>query len=262
MSKRIWRLAAFAFFSFPAVFPVLKNQALAAPSENPKLAVLITGLSGGYDYKKSFLGSSRALHNMLRENGYGEDSIVVFNEQGSVGENGNELMATRENLESFFEGQAGKSEREQVVVFIAGHANGHDENAKLHLPGRDVDFKTLISWLDGIKTKQMIVVLATPQGEAWMKKFSRPGRVILAGNGLRKHNALPVMFLKFFPAELLTASSTAAEGESAEVSLADVFLRTHQKVMEWYRTNGLYPTEEPYLEADGDGKGIVPPADE
>ncbi|HTL48800.1 MAG TPA: hypothetical protein VL688_12140, partial [Verrucomicrobiae bacterium] len=164
--------------------------------------------------------------------------------------------------ESFFEGQAGKSEREQVVVFIAGHANGHDENAKLHLPGRDVDFKTLISWLDGIKTKQMIVVLATPQGEAWMKKFSRPGRVILAGNGLRKHNALPVMFLKFFPAELLASSSPGEGAQSAQISLADVFLRTHQKVMEWYRTNGLYPTEEPYLEADGDGKGIVPPADE
>ncbi len=234
-------------------FVMAAGGALSADTTPAKsIAVLVTGLSGSRQFHTYFQDSVNKLVPVLKASGY--SVIYRFSEAPGNSEQGE--AANREVLEKRLSELASEGPYENVFVWVAGHANGRDEESMLHLPKQDVSYKDLMGWLNQIESKRSVYALAVPQGQAWVKALAKPGRVIAAGSGLREYDFIPWMFLRHFPASF-KSTARIAEGESAGTltSLKDVFVEAQKKSQAWYRDNHLQPTELAYLDADGDGFG-------
>ncbi|MDP3920486.1 MAG: hypothetical protein Q8R76_06755 [Candidatus Omnitrophota bacterium] len=232
-------------------------RARGAELTGDNLAVFITGLSGGHQFQAYMDEAVGQLQEVLLANAYARERMIRFSEsQDGELQWGKNVPARVDRLEPFMTRVAERTKSyENVFVFIAGHANGRDEEAKFHLGGEDVSYETLIRWIDGIPAERLILILAAPQGEVWIRSLSGPGRVLIVGNGFREFDFLPTLFLRLFP-EIFRELSEAAEAEGiGSISLRDVFIETQTRVQEWYRVNGLHPTEVALIDADGDQRG-------
>lgn len=231
------------------------SQRAWAAGNAGNLGIFITGLSGELSYKTYLAEGVAKFERFLLSNGYHSGEFVEFSETGeaeTASAAGKKVMAaTKENLKKFFEEQAEKKAAyENVFLFIAGHANGHDENAVFHLPGQDVNYAQFFEWIEKIPAKKILIVHGASQGDVWIKKLSGADRVIITGSGDRKVDFIPIVFLRTFP-KVLTSNQPGA----MTISLKDAFIETQRKVQNWYWTEELHPTEIAMIDADGDGKG-------
>lgn len=253
-SKKIFALLAFASLGI-----VLSQPSVLGEPPQGKLGLFITGLSGDNTFKNYFEDASRRLRELLVSNGYQREELVRFSDSEENNQLWNQAEISRkENLRKFFkEISQRKTPFENAFIFIAGHANGRDEEAVLHLPGEDIVYRELMEEIDTLPAKQMIIVIATPQGMIWIQKLSRPGRVIVVGNGYREYDFLPMLFLRFFPAmfQEIPNSPKNSSNEWSQISLKDAFTRTQRKVRHWFQDNHLRMTERAFINANGDKKG-------
>ena len=222
-------------------------------------ALLITGLSGNRQFKIHMEDAAKSLREVLRVNGYGAQQMVRFSDKVEFGDLwGKNEMVTKEKLEEFLK-DTGKRLKpyDHAFIFIGGHANGRDEGAMFHLPGQDISYEDLIAGIDGIPAKEMIIVVAASQGHTWIRKLGRPGRVIIAGTGLRQFDFIPMLFLRYFPENLHSGVFDPLQEKESRLkaSLRDVFIQTQREVQDWYRRTNLHPTEVALIDEDGDGKG-------
>ncbi len=257
VSRVFLRLRVRAVLSLGAIalfFSAGTSQPLfAEPVQGRNLALLITGISGSHQFQGYFNDSISKLSEVLRANGYRDADIYQFSE--SPGTRANDFVSDKEHLEQKFKELAGR-DYENVFIWIAGHANGRDEESLMHLPKQDVSYKDLMGWIEPISAKRMVLALAIPQGQAWIQKMGKPGRLIAAGSGLREYDFIPWMFLRLFPAMFQATSGELQPGSlTMGTSFKDVFVESQQRAQAWYRDNHLQATELAYLDADGDGKG-------
>lgn len=236
------------------------GEEIQSPLNVSKEAVIITGLAGQeYKYKRFFDLAARKTYQVLAANGYSESSIHYFSDHGEDTKNSGiqSRLASGNNLKTFFEEIKGRHP-EELFLFIAGHANGRDENTVLHLPGEDIRYQELLDLVRGVQAKRLIVVAAVPQGETWIKALSGPGRIILAGGGYRQFDFIPVVFLRLFPEVFWGLGMKEKEGAlqgDEKASLTDMFMEAQQKIQNWYWMNSLQATEIALLDGDGDGVG-------
>jgi len=231
-----------------------------AESEPQNLGLFILGKPGTHGFDGLFDSAHQSLSRVLAMNGFDEETAqMVFNENPSIGKN--HYSCDRASLEKNISAAAKRGSYDSVVLFIAGHANGRDEDAFFHLPGQDIRYQELIDLIQQIHAKHWIVVVAAAQGQVWVKEFSGKNRIVIAGNGQREFDFMPVQFLTLFPrmfeqASLWHVQNAAAEAAPKPISLAEVFFLTARAVHRWYADNNLLATEEPVLEADGDGTAV------
>ena len=239
------------FFLLSAQTPL---QLFAEPVRGRNLALLITGLSGSHQFQGYFSDSVEKISEVLRVNGYPDEAIYRFSE--TPGTRANDFVSDKEHLEQKLKELAASGDYENVFIWIAGHANGRDEESLIHLPKQDVSYKELMGWIEPLSAKRMILALAIPQGQAWIQRFGKPGRIIAAGSGLREYDFIPWMFLRLFPAMFQATAGEMQPGSlSVGTSFKDVFVESQKRSQAWYRDNHLQPTELAYLDADGDAKG-------
>lgn len=222
------------------------------------MAIFILGLSGSNEFKSYFDTAPELMRQVLLWNGYPQKAITRLSEEGNEDKRwGKNLLGTKENILKLLEDTAKKNEMyEEVFIFIAGHANGRDDEAMLHLPGDDLIYSQLMEGIKAISAKKMFLVVAASQGGAWIEKLSAPNRVIVAGNGFRQYDFIPLQFLRFFPEMFVEAAKPVNEDKTEwQVSLLDAFTRTQQKIRNWYRVNNLHCTELALLDSNGDGQG-------
>lgn len=242
------------------VFAFSYSIAEASTNESHS-AAFITGLSGSETkYERYFNLAQTKLKDLLLANGYMPNEIYRFADKNEAGINWvHQEISGRVSLQSYFQKMKDGGPVEEFFLFIAGHANGHDENAMLQLPGEDISYEELMKWIDQVPAKRMTLIIALSQGESWIKTLSKSGRIIIAGTGLRQFDFAPVLFLRLFPDMFWNAvSSTNDQTKSAatqNISLADVFMETQKKVQNWYWMNSLEPTEVALIDSDGDGVG-------
>jgi hypothetical protein len=224
------------------------------------LAIFISGLPGGEKYKNSIQVAFQLLQNVLLENGFDRKQMVRFSpEPSGAKEWGEDHFSRKAALEeTMAEFAKYDGIYDTVFVFIAGHANGRDEDAKFHIPGEDISYQIMMKWIDAIPARKMILVLAISQGHIWIELLAKPGRIVIAGNGLREFDFMPVVFLRLFPYAFLNVANAQRKDsaqKTVEVSLRDAFIETQKGVANWYFFNQLRPTESALVDADGDGKG-------
>ena len=242
------------FLTMPRAFCA---QAPVKPEDN--FALFITGLSGSNQFKIHMNGAAKSLREVLRANGYGTQQMVRFSDKAESGDLwGKSEIVTKEKLEEFLKDTPKRlNPYDRAFIFICGHANGRDEEAMFHLPGPDIAYQNLIEGIDGIPAREMIIVVIASQGHTWIRKLGRPGRVIIAGNGLRQFDFIPMLFLRYFARNLRNGvfDPSQENGSPLKASLRDVFIQTQKEVQDWYRRTNLHPTEVALIDADGDGKG-------
>ncbi len=225
------------------------------------LAVFIFGSSGSTEFKQYFNDARTDLGRVLEANGFSKDRQVVFRETPAASKNGmaeyqSEDVALEKQLAAIAQG----GPYDDLFFFLAGHASGHDEQAMLQLPGRDISYLQLLGRVDKIQFKRLLMVLVAPQAQVWVQRFSGPGRIVIAGSQKREFDFIPSRFLINFPQMFEKAARWHAKqpGEKKQgVSLAEVFLLTSLRVRGWYEDNHLLATEEPVLDTDGDGSASV-----
>lgn len=222
------------------------------------LALFIFGQPGTAAFDKLFDSAHMQLGRLLNQNGFNDQNSQVYFRASSLSEKTGEL-SSRQHLNLRIPEIAAKGPYDKLFLFVAGHVNGRDDKAILHLPGEDMPVAELIGKLQQIKAGQTIVVAAVAQGQLWTKAFSAEHHIVIVGNSQREFDFIPIQFLTFFPAMFEEAARWHMEKDPSiqspvAVSLTEVFLLTARTVNRWYVQNNLMETEEPYLEASGDGK--------
>lgn len=230
-----------------------------------RLAIFISGLSGNHEFKTHFQDALKRMNEALLHKGYKKEEMVLFFEKPVKDSRWNHPQITnKENLLQFFD-QLEKANHQysEVFIYVIGHADGFDENAMFHLPGDDMSYSQLMKAMDKVQARQMIVVIAASQGEAWIQNFSRRSRILIIGSGNRQFDFIPLVFLRFFPESLEKAGLPIPQEQiekNKEVpqfypdSLFDAFFETQEKIIAWYRNNKLHKTEIAMLDGDGDKK--------
>ncbi len=252
------KIAAAGICAFFLTFSAPFSWAEPISGSSERAALFITGLSGSNQFKTYFEKTPELIRKTLLANGYLKENMVKLSEDLSGGKQwGREMPGTKENIDlELTRFAVTPKDYEEVFIFIAGHANGRDEEAMMHLPGDDMVFEDIIKKIDAISAKRIFLVVAAPQGETWIKKLGRPGRVIIAGNGYRQYDFIPMIFLRIFPEVFFKSTQgTDSSGKTKEVSLLDVFSETQEKIRQWYKNNKLQCTELALMDADGDAKG-------
>lgn len=240
---------------------VMVSSDTARAESSSRLALFITGLSGNHATEINFEKAVQDLRAVLLLNGYRQEDFVRFADDKGLGQEKLwpvEKLATKANLSKYFQELAETGTNfETVFVFVSGHANGRDDEAMFHLPGDDMVYQELMAGIQNISARQMVIVAAASQGLAWIENLAGPGRIVVAGNGLREFDSMPALFLRTFPElwrKFPSLVKETAEGP-AKVSLRDVFAESQRRVLHWYQNNGLQVTELAFLDADGDKKG-------
>jgi len=248
----IWNYLWISSISLSCLISIPAGAHGAANENN--FAIYITGLGGSHRFKTDFRGAVRSLSTLLEKNGYNPAKGLHFGEDPE--ESMNSFEGTAENMQSELSRIAASGVTyDNLFIFVAGHAHGRDYEAVFHLPGPDLTYEKLIALLKPIKSKKMVMVVAAPQGQAWIESFSGEGKTIIAGGGLREFDFIPAAFLRFFPNMFRAAESKEDPQSDGFSTLADVFVQTQKRVQQWYATNGLRYTEIALLDANGDGKG-------
>ena len=240
------------------------STAHAETARPKRLAVFVFGLPGTPQFRIYFKKAWQELAPLLAANGFAADEQVLFSSFGCEESRGALCLdSNREIFETQIRKSASAGPYERVFIFMAGHANGHDDEALFQLPGPDVSYRDLMTRLNQLQTKSLLTVVAASQGSVWLQKFGGPGRAVIAGNGLREFDFIPLIFLKNFPAMFAKAArwhalhpQAAGSADPSEVSLAEVFFMTERSVRKWYEQNQLHPTEKPLMDADGNGQGV------
>jgi hypothetical protein len=251
-TKLIRRIAALAALCLFASHLPSYGELELRP-EGSKLGLFIYGISGAGKYKKINDRSWDKLSSLLLVNGYRTDEIWRFSESPALEPKwGGDEVNDQRNIGDFLrEISERKTPYEEVFIYISGHANGRDEKAKFHTSGEDVSYEKLMRWIDKIPAKNIVIVLALSQGHVWISELSRPGRIIIAGTGMRKFDMMPLVFSSIFPS-IFEASAQAFD---REVSLKEAFIKTQYFVRKWYQVRDLYITETALLDDEGKGQG-------
>lgn len=257
MIKKLNTVSFLSLFLMSAFLcPVGRSEAFGN-EPSVKLAIFITGLNGSHQFRVYFRGAVHSLASVLSKNGYEYKNMVRLGQQ--IEDDipwGMSSQSTAVDIQKTLRALAEKKiVYEQLFIFVAGHANGRDDEAKLHLPGPDITYSTLMQWLEPLSAKQEVVILAIPQGQSWIEKFSKPGRIIIAGGALRDFDFIPAAFLQMFPNMFQAAEVRATPDSDGYANLQDVFAETQKRVQLWYATNNLKYTELALLDANGDSKG-------
>ncbi len=227
------------------------------------LAIFIFGSAHTPEFNICFNDARTDLQRVLDANGFLPGQQRVFREMPKKAANGSpEFHSDRQTLLKKIPGIVQAGPYNDVFFFLAGHAEGEDEQALLSLPDKEgVRYAELLTQIEKIKAKRLVFVIAAPQGHVWIRHFSGPGRIVIAGSSKRGFHTLPLQFLKNFPRMFEKTArwhnAHPAAGKDQSVSLAEVLFLTGSRVRQWYQTNHLSADEEPVLEADGDGNAVA-----
>lgn len=243
----IWVLAGLA----------LPDARAYADAQKKNLALFVFGHPGTPQFENFFEDARQELSRVLEANGFSPKQQAVLSQKPGAGTDYLFWdVSNRKTLESRL-ASLGREQYDDLFIFIAGHANGRDEEAVLHLPGKDIRYDELMPLFKQLKAKRRLLVAAVPQAHVWVEPFSGDHSMVLAGNNQREYDFIPIQFLINFPLmfEKLARwqAAQAEEPVTQHVSLADVFFVTSKTIGIWYERNALLATERPVMEADGDG---------
>jgi len=138
---------------------------------------------------------------------------------------------------------------DRFIFYYLGQANAAGGELRFNLSGPDMTQKELAERLNKIKAATQLIVLDCPCAALAAKALTTANRIVVCAS-----SATQVYGTRFSPhfVHVLAQPQTDANSDG-KVSLLEAFTATAREVEQWYRQQGILPTETPCLEDDGDG---------
>ncbi|MEY4956157.1 MAG: hypothetical protein RL409_414 [Gemmatimonadota bacterium] len=131
--------------------------AIALPLHAQRTHVLLViGLSGEPQFKRSFEASAQSARNAAKSRwGVSDSSLIVLTED-SVRTALSSGRSTRENIAQAFLTLSSRVQPGDVLfVMLMGHGSGEGAQSKVNLPGPDATATEYASWLAGFGKQQV-----------------------------------------------------------------------------------------------------------
>ncbi|MBN1509857.1 MAG: hypothetical protein JW955_23625 [Sedimentisphaerales bacterium] len=138
---------------------------------------------------------------------------------------------------------------DRFIFYYIGQANAVGGELRFNLPGPDMTQKELADRLSTIKAGTQLVVLDCPCAALAAKALAAGNRIVVCASTATQ--AYGTRFSAHFVHSLAQAQTDV--DNDGRVSLLEAFTAAAKEIEQWYRQNGLLPTETPCLDDDGDG---------
>jgi len=138
---------------------------------------------------------------------------------------------------------------DRFVFYYIGQANAAGGELRFNLPGPDLTQKELADRLKAVKAGTQLIVLDCPCAGLAAKALTAANRAVVCAS-----TATQPLATRFSPHFIHALNQPQTDANSdGKVSLLEAFTETAKEIEQWYRQQGLLPTETPCLEDDGDG---------
>jgi len=227
----------------------------AAPVLPRSYALLITGIAGDHDHYQKFWKLTLEMYRVLRTRfGYADDEIVCLFQDTSEDAKIVDAKSRRAQVEAAFRQLATRLRpRDQLLIFVVGHANRDGKQTRLHLPGPDLTAEDLGRLVDTLTCERITTVVTCPVSGYFLPHLSKKGRITITATLRAKEiseTVFPYCFVRAF------SNPKADTDGDGRLSVLELFVSAKQGVAEFFKERKLLPTEHAMLDDDGDGIGI------
>lgn len=252
----------------PSVRLSAQEQVEESTTQIDSHALILVGLPGDADHEKTFNQVVGDWMSLLTERlRFSEKNIHILGipkPQRSAAERQSESEepernkprgATRERIENLVDALEPKLKAsDRLWVFLLGHADYDGDNARFHIPGRDLTAVELAGLFDGIKCREQVFWLTNSCSGWFMDSFSKSERIVItatADDSEFNETEFPSAFVK----ALNTPAGKLDLNSDDQVSIAEVFVAVVAEVEAIYEADMRAPTEHAQLDDNGDARG-------
>ena len=228
---------------------LVTGLAPAAPSAQDRYALVVSGASGGAEFRERHARWRTELVGALRGlPGFDEDHLIVLAETPGPGVG----RASRDGVRRAVDALAGRMGDDAVLhVFLIGHGSFDGVDAKFNLVGPDLEAGEWDRWLGDLPGR-LVFINTGSASFPFLRRLSAPGRTIVTATESAAQR-YDTVFPRFFIGSLTDAAADA--DKDGRISVLEAFDYSSLGVREWYRQRGRLATERALLDDNGDGRG-------
>jgi hypothetical protein len=230
-------------------------RARGQSSNDPRWAILVTGISGDPALQKEYLKELVDLRNLLEGPlAFPNDHVFVLFDDPKLEPSRILQVSNRANLERACKEIAGRASREDTVfVFMEGHGDSDGKQYKFNLVGPDPTAEELAAMLYAIPAQRYVIVNATNCSGGSLEAFAGKGKLVISATKSGTEKNL-THFGKYFVEAL--ANNNADVDKNSRVSIFEAFSYAARRVEEYYTKEGSMQTEHPMLNDNGDAQSL------
>ena len=203
--------------------------------------LLVIGLSGAPQFKRSFEASAQAAREAAKNRwGVNDSSLIVLTED-STRTALSSGRSTRANIAQAFLKLSSRVQPGDVLfVMLMGHGSGEGAQSKVNLPGPDATAAEYASWLGGFARQQVVFVNAATGSGDFVPVLKGSNRVVVTATKTANERNESV-FLQYFAGALgLDAADADKDGR---VSVFEMFRFARTEVGKVYTSTNRMQTE-------------------
>lgn len=236
---------------------VLGLAASAAPlaAQGRTHAVVVVGLGGAEEYRRSFHEEASELYRALIErHGLPAEDVTYLGEKVETDPEMISMTSTRANvLQVLGEIAQRAAPMDRLLVVLIGHGTSARGEAQFNLPGPDLTPSDFQMGLMAFPTQTLALVHTGSASGAFVGPLSGPNRILVAATRSEmERNATE--FGQFF-VRAIAADEAADLDKDERVSLLEAFEYARREVERHYETENEMLTEHAVLDDNGDGEG-------
>lgn len=203
--------------------------------------LLVVGLSGAPQFKRTFDASAMAARDAARQRwGVSDSSLIVLTED-STRTASSHGRSTRDNIAQAFLTLSSRVQPGDVLfVMLMGHGSGEGAQSKVNLPGPDATAAEYTSWLAGFAKQQVVFVNAATGSGDFVPVLKAPNRVVITATKTSSERNESVFLYHFAGALALDAADADKDGR---LSVFEVFRFARTEVGKVYTTSNRLQTE-------------------
>ncbi|MEX2469983.1 MAG: hypothetical protein WD396_09525 [Pseudohongiellaceae bacterium] len=229
--------------------------------QTSKYAVILTGPTVGTENENQFRQWSFSLHDILvRDYGYTSERISLLYADGDTSIAGGERIdgaCDRNGIESALADLAARAQTgDQVTLYLMGHGNGADEEAKFNIVGPDITGVEFAGMLDQFSQQDVVIINTTSASYGFSSMLSGEGRVVISATRSPSERYDPV-FSRYFIEAL--DSRNGDQDKNNRVSMLEAFEYARASVEQWYAEQGRLASEHAGLDDNGDAMFALDP---
>ena len=207
--------------------------------------LLVVGLSGEPQFKRSFDAAAQAARDAARNRwGVSDSSLIVLTEDSTRTELSSR-RSTRNNIAQAFLRLSSRVQPGDVLfVMLMGHGSGDGAQSKVNLPGPDATAADYAAWLAGFGKQQVVFVNTASGSGDFVPVLKASNRVIVTATKTSNERNESV-FLQYFVGALgLDAADADKDGR---LSVFEVFRFARSEVGKAYTSSNRMQTEHALL---------------